>query len=311
LKQNVLIAIAVGLVVLMGVAVALFILLPMEDESSQPSEDSAALTEETRDRDPEATAPEAVPESSEPEDTAELPVIPSEPTPEPAWELDMQAVVSIIGNRTDQVNVSVAIADLTEGKTFATSNAVSFFVASGFYVPLYIAVGGANANESLKQTAVTMLNTMNNQAANTIIDSLGGIASVNSILWEKGFPQTQFERKFGDVAASNAGSENYTTAQEAIRLMQLLYADGGYVEMNADLGRDGITLPSADGVYAHSGQGIGTSYNVFVIVENANTQYAVCILTQGTGATAAAAKANSVPIITALLDNIHNQMVSK
>jgi hypothetical protein len=83
LNKNVWIAIAVGLVVLVGVVVAVFILLPKADESPQLSEDSAALAEESRDRDPEATASEAVPESSEPEDTAELPTNPIEPASEP------------------------------------------------------------------------------------------------------------------------------------------------------------------------------------------------------------------------------------
>ena len=221
---------------------------------------------------------------------------------------NIQEINNIISNRTNQSNVSVAIVDLKNGKTYSTSNADNPFVSSGFYVPLYFAVGGANADSRLSLLATTMLDSMDNGAANEIIDNLGGISSVNTIMQNEGFPNTKFGRKFGDIVASNNGYENYTTANEAVRMLQQLYSDGGYTKMYADLSKDGISLPSVRSIYANSGQGIGTSYNVYIIVVDSNTKYAITILTQGTDSTTAAAKTKAVSIITELLANIKSQM---
>ena len=230
------------------------------------------------------------------------------PTPTPRPAIDVAEIENIISAYTALSNVAVSIADLNSGEVFSTSNADRSFIASGLYLPVYIAIGGSNSSSSYSAYISNILSRKDNQSANVLIDNLGGTNVVNEILWNNGYTSTTLGRYYGDVNASNRGYENYTTAVEATKMLQYVYNDGGYTKMYSDLSSEGISLPSVDSIYAHTGQGIGTAYNLFAVVVNSNNRYAVSILTEGTGSTWDTAKKNAIPIISSLLKNIQIQM---
>ena len=219
----------------------------------------------------------------------------------------------IITSYTAASNVSVSVLDLISGETFASSNADTQFVASGFYIPLSYVVyhcEDTDLQSSLYESMDTMMRTMSNGAANDIMELINTYSSVdvNSILKNGGFLQTSFNRNFGDVAASQNGYENYTSANDASRLIGAVYYNDLYKKMNINLQNDGIEVPANVSMYAHSGQGIGTSYNIFAVIESGTGVYAIAILTTDTGSSAATAKIAAAPIISAILKNVQAQM---
>ncbi|MCL2828254.1 MAG: protein kinase [Oscillospiraceae bacterium] len=212
---------------------------------------------------------------------------------------DMGAIDGIISQRASPSDVAVSILDLNTMEMHVTANGNTPFVASGFYAPLYNIV---LSHSSARQTADTMMATMDNAAANALIEGIGGFAQVNGILSNLGFAETRFGRNFGDVEASRRGHENYTTAREAAWILGELYENGGYLKMSFDLTRDGVILPGGIVVYAHRGAGIGAAYNVFAVIVTPSVNYVVVVLTSGLGSDSAA------PIVSELLANIQQQM---
>ena len=231
------------------------------------------------------------------------PIPTPEPTPEPTEPegFVMEAIDAIIADRAEAWQVAVAVLDLETGETNATASGDIPFVASGFYAPLYnIALSRDNA--VLRQTAETMMATMDNTAANSLISSLGGLSQVNSILRDRGFPETTFGRNFGDVEASRRGQENFTTAREAALILAEVYDSGGHARMNANLAGAGISLPAGATVHAHRGTGIGGADNVFAVVVTPQMQYVLVIVTDALN------NAGAVPLISEILTEVHRQM---
>ena len=222
------------------------------------------------------------------------------PEPEEVSVFDITAISDVISRRTDSENVAVAVMHLDAGAVYLTANGDTRFIAAGFYTPLHnIAITHDN---SLRQIAGTMMSGMSNADANEIMEHLGGFDQINAILRSQGYTYTSFHRNFGDTAASARGFENYTTAREAVRLLEELYVLGGATRMGVDLTRDGITLPRDVTVFAHSGRGIGEAFNVFALVTAPWGNYVVAILTDNIGVSGA------VPIVSALFEIIHQQM---
>jgi flagellar basal body-associated protein FliL len=235
------------------------------------------------------------------------PAPPAEPAPKPVFNVSV--LDGIIAARTAASNIAVAIYDVNTRQEYATKNAGDFFVASGFYAPIYAAAYSAyNTNATLTTRATSMIVSMDNAAANAIIDGLGGMSATNEILSNLGYYTTTFNRRFGDTESSRLGYENYTSAMEAALILGQLYYNGGYTGMTTDLTSEGIALPNNVTVYAHRGYGIGTTYNVFLVISSPKATYTVAILTDKTGSTADAARANSAPIISELLSAINVEM---
>ena len=230
------------------------------------------------------------------------------PTPTPTPTLDISEIEEIISSYTSLSNVAVSVANLDSGEIYSTINSNVQFIASGMYLPVYIAAGGANAASTYSGYLSDMLKNKNNQSANVIIDSFGGLESINEILRINGFSNTTQGRLYGDVNASNKGYENFTTSANAVEMLMYIYDDGGYTNMYSDLAAEGISVPRVGGVYAHTGQGIGTSYNIFLILIDSDTSFAVSILTNGMGSTWDSAKKSAIPMISTLLGNINTQM---
>ena len=231
----------------------------------------------------------------------------SQVIPKEVVNFDMNTLNDIIMRYTSTSNVSIAILDFDTKKMYETANSGSAFVATGFYAPLYIAAYSTD-NSIIHEKADIMMETMDNDEANAIIKSLGGFQSINEIFSNEGFTQTIFEREFGNKKASQLGYENYTSAREAVYILEQLYIDKGYQKMGHDLRNDDISLPSGVTIYAHSGQGIGTSFNIFAIVETPTKSYSVAILTSEISSDGDAVKNKTVPLITELLAAIQKQM---
>jgi len=219
-----------------------------------------------------SSAPTATPATEVPTD---------EPTDMPTYEpadLDMSEIQDVIEDYDAESCVAVSIVDFKHqysNRTY-TINAEEYFVASGFYAPLYNLAHGYFTDD----TAEYMMEKMDNKSANELIDALGGLETVNSRLSYEGAHHTTFERYFGDTAASKAGYENYTTAADVATVMETLHDNGGYTKMKVDLDEENVYMPSGISYYAHRGGGIGDAYNVYVFIENSDVDYFISVLTQ-------------------------------
>ena len=133
-----------------------------------------------------------------------------------------------------------------------------------------------------------MMGSMDNNAGNMAAAAVGGWSGVNSWASSHGYKGTSFNRDFGDVAASNAGYENYSSSRDAARMLAAVDAKGGASLMNADIASEGVTIPSDMIVHAHRGQGIQDTWNYFAIVEANGHKAAVAVVTQYQGQSVAA-----------------------
>lgn len=217
--------------------------------------------------------------------------------------IDNRNILDIIEAKTDVENVAVAIVDLKTNVEFRVGNARQSYVASGFYAPIYTVASTVD-----QDVADQMMKTMDNDAGNTLIDEFGGLSSVTDALSDQGYTQTTFNRKFGDVKASEAGNENYTSAVDSAKILRDIYDNDGYKNMNWDLTKDGIVLPANVKTYAHRGQGIGAAYNVFAIIETDDVKYGIAIMTAHTGSNNKEAQAVAVPMISDILAEVHKGM---
>lgn len=217
--------------------------------------------------------------------------------------IDNSELLKIIESKTQLENAAVAIVDLDTDMEFRVGNARQSYVASGFYAPIYTVASNAD-----KSSGDTMMKKMDNDAGNTLIDKYGGLSEVTRALSDKGYTQTVFNRKFGDVRASENGYENYTSAVDSAKILRDIYLNDGYKNMNWDLTKDGISVPSNATIYVHRGQGIGAAYNVFAIIESDKANYGIAIMTAHTGTNDDEAKAVAVPMISDILVEVHKGM---
>lgn len=179
-------------------------------------------------------------------------------------------------------------ADSSEDATIATtSQSGKQFVAAGLYLPVYLAAQD-NGDDNAKAQANAMMGSMDNNAGNMAAAAVGGWSGVNSWASSHGYKGTSFNRDFGDVAASNAGYENYSSSRDAARMLAAVDAKGGASLMNADIASEGVTIPSDMIVHAHRGQGIQDTWNYFAIVEANGHKAAVAVVTQYQGQSVAA-----------------------
>ena len=179
-------------------------------------------------------------------------------------------------------------ADSSEDATIATtSQSGKQFVAAGLYLPVYLAAQD-NGDDNAKAQANAMMGSMDNNAGNMAAAAVGGWSGVNSWASSHGYKGTSFNRDFGDVAASNAGYENYSSSRDAARMLAAVDAKGGASLMNVDIASEGVTIPSDMIVHAHRGQGIQDTWNYFAIVEANGHKAAVAVVTQYQGQSVAA-----------------------
>lgn len=191
---------------------------------------------------------------------------------------DVAASATVIDDSSS--SSSSADASSEDSAIANTSQSSKKFVAAGLYLPVYLASQGNGNAEGL---ANTMMAGMDNSAGNQAVGALGGWSAVNSWLSSHGYSGTSFNRDFGDVQASNAGYENYSTARDAARMLVAVDAVGDTGLMNTDIASEGVVIPSGMTVHAHRGMGIQNTWNYFAIVEVNGNKAAVSVVTQNQG----------------------------
>lgn len=210
----------------------------------------------------------------------------------PATDLDADKLQSIV-NSYSSTDAAVSVRPVEDGDEFDSQQANSKFVAAGFYLPVYLSAKDSG-NASAMSSAESMMRTMSNDDGNAAIDDLGGLSALNGWSSGAGYGNTDFQRMFGDVAASNSGYENYTSASDATKMLAATAKAGGTDLMSFDLASEGVNAPSGTTLNGHRGQGIKDSYNFFVLMKTGKTDVAVAVLTQNMGKDRAAALTSDI-----------------
>lgn len=197
---------------------------------------------------------------------------------------------------------AVALSTTDSTADYSSSNASTRYVAAGLYWPVYLAYTDNGKHNS--DSAGQMIRTMDNSIANQLIDSLGGTSKLNDWLKKNGYANTEFQRHFGDVEASNAGQENYSSAQDSVKMLNKASELGESNVMNFDVTSEGVQIPSGMSVHAHRGQGVGNAYNYFVVAKDSGKTFSIVLYTQNQGEDAAA------DLLTNVLDEVHDEAVA-
>lgn len=216
--------------------------------------------------------------------------------------LDQSAVDAVVdGYSTTDVAVSVITQDGL--RSYSSRNAERRYVAAGLYLPVYLAYTDTNPGRP-SDSAGQMLRSMDNEAANALIDDIGGLDGLNSWLADHRYAHTSFGRVFGDVAASQEGRENYTSSDDAARMLAETIDDGAYLLMNHDIATEGVDVPQGATVHAHRGAGIQDAYNYFVVIGNGEDAVGVAVITEHLGREQAAALTSDIldAVWTTMLD---------
>ncbi len=195
--------------------------------------------------------------------------------------LDKDSVDAIVDGYSD-TDVAVAVMTADGLRSYSSRYAESRYVAAGLYLPVYLAYTAKNPGRP-SDSAGEMLRSMNNDAANAVIDGIGGLDALNTWLADNRYSRTTFDRKFGDVAASEDGYENYTSANDAARMLSECIKDGSYELMGYDIASEGVAIPVGATVHAHRGMGIQDAYNYFVVISNGEESVGVAVMTQNLG----------------------------
>lgn len=88
---------------------------------------------------------------------------------------------------------------------------------------------GAGATVSYGELLSKMINVSDNTAANVLIDAAGGMDAVNAAMQSLGLSATRLNRYMMDSDAMAAGIENYTSADDMAKLLQMAY-EGTFVD---------------------------------------------------------------------------------
>ncbi|MFT9009361.1 MAG: serine hydrolase [Bifidobacterium sp.] len=177
------------------------------------------------------------------------------------------------------VDAAVAGKDINGSDAYASKLSKTKFVAAGLYLPIYLDAHSGKNPDSISASDI-MMNTMSNDDANTAMADLGGADTVTQWLHQNGYPSSEIGRNFGDVAASNKGLENYSTAADSVAMLVATEKTGGMNLMTYDVTADGVKVPDGMQVAAHRGQGIKNAYNYFMIVKEKGHTIALAILTR-------------------------------
>ncbi|WP_165781914.1 serine hydrolase [Bifidobacterium imperatoris] len=193
---------------------------------------------------------------------------------------------------------SVAAATADGKAEYSSSKASTSGVASGLYLPVYLAItdNGKKQNDQ----ATELLKNQSNDTANALISQMGGLNAVNNWLKNNGYTHTELQRNYGDTAASQAGKENVTTAEDATNMLTVIERLGLSDLMNLDTQSEGITVPDTMTVHGFHGQGIGGYYNYYFIIKDGDRTITLTVMTQQS-------KEAAAKLASDLLAEIHKQ----
>ncbi|WP_164520644.1 zinc-ribbon domain-containing protein [Bifidobacterium callimiconis] len=222
------------------------------------------------------------------------------PKTQPSASSSAKAGVSLNADKLQSIvsgysetEAAVSVVPVGENDEFDSRQANTKFVAAGLYLPVYLAAKDSG-NSGAVSSAETMMRTMDNDSGNAAVSDLGGLSALNGWLGGAGYSNTDFQRAFGDVEASNSGYENYTSAADAAKMLAATATDGGTNLLSYDLASEGVTTPSGVTLNGHRGQGIKNSYNFFILMKTGKTTMAVSVLTQNLGKDTAVSLTNDI-----------------
>lgn len=151
---------------------------------------------------------------------------------------------------------------------------------------------GAGATVSYAELLDKMISVSDNTGANILINAAGGIDAVNATTESLGLSATRLNRYMMDSGAMAAGIENYTSANDVAKLLQMVY-EGKFVnaslsalvmqalENQSDYGGVLAGLP-ADASFAHKTGTLSTVRHDGGIVEGEHP-YVLVVLCGGAG----------------------------
>lgn len=264
----VIVAAAVLVLVLLGVGIAYGVLGSGNKGAASPATTSSAAS-------PKSTSPSSASASAKAGIT-----------------LNADKLQSIVSGYSE-TEAAVSVIPVGENDEFDSRQANTKFVAAGLYLPVYLAAKDSG-NSGAVSSAETMMRTMDNDSGNAAISDIGGLSTLNGWLGGAGYSNTDFQRAFGDVEASNSGYENYTSAADAAKMLAATDNAGGTNLLSYDLASEGVTTPSGVTLNGHRGQGIKNSYNFFILMKTGKTTMAVSVLTQNLGKDTAVSLINDI-----------------
>lgn len=197
-------------------------------------------------------------------------------------ELEKELNEYISDNFAERTDVTVCVIDNKTGEIYKSRSANKQYTAWGFYLPIYLALDAEYPNDYADTKADIMSSNIAlcNTAANNGIDFLGGLDSLNGVI-EDNFKvkRTSFGRKFG---ASSAYGDNYTSAEDAAKLLKELNDKGQHDLLQYDIAAQGINYSKDLSVYAHTGTDnakVKSTYNVFAIAKGTKADFSIAIMT--------------------------------
>nr|WP_240541172.1 serine hydrolase [Bifidobacterium colobi] len=214
---------------------------------------------------------------------------------EKKFSFDSKTLDSIV----DAAQPASVAAATTDGKAeYSSSKASQSGVATGLYLPVYLAV--TNNGKTKNDQATDLLKNPSNDTANSLISQAGGLDAVNKWLKDNGYTHTELQRNYGDTAASQAGKENVTTAEDATNMLTVAERLGLSDLMNLDTQAEGITVPESMTVHGFYGKGIGGYYNYYFIIKDGDRTITLTVMTQQS-------KEAAAKLASDLLAEIHKQ----
>lgn len=141
---------------------------------------------------------------------------------------------------------------------------------------------------TLKEICTLMIIMSDNTATNILIDLLG-MDNINSAITKLGLKKTRLQRKMMDLQAAKEGRNNFTTAEDFSRILELIYkgenVNETYSSMMIDIlkrqqvrGRLDLYLPE-EVVIAHKTGDLDNLEHDGGIVYLPDGEYIICVLT--------------------------------
>lgn len=172
----------------------------------------------------------------------------------------------------------------------------TYTVKSSDIVQASVSLGSAAGKTyTLGDITRFMVETSDNTATNIVMRHIGGVDAVNAEIRRLGYTNTTMQRYMHDPVATNAGKDNYISAQEAGDLIKNIYnralvSANASSQMLSNLSNNyyplwlPASIKNSATVYDKPGNhgGFGVENDIAIISKNGRS-YAVVVLTQGTG----------------------------
>jgi hypothetical protein len=206
--------------------------------------------------------------------------------PKASNAFDATALNAIVAKDAGDIPAAVAVRGIGGSASYSSPEADSSFTAWGLVLPLYLNYMSHTTKPS--DSVGEMMRSLNNDAANTVLDKAGGLDGLNAWLKRQHYDGTSFGRTFGDVAAKAEGHDNTVSADDAADMLAKVAQEDGDSLMSYNLAADGIGIPAGATIHAHHGtDGADGAHNYFIVMSYDSHKVAVSVMVQGDKATAA------------------------